>query len=73
MNAISDALMSYETIIFNDWEIILKAEMPVKWHCRYRDATVLFRQWLRETGIKPDEDNFKAHLMNKVVFVAGLF
>lgn len=54
--------MDATAIVFEDWEAVLKAEVPADRLRRYREAIVKFRYWLRETGKPAIGDVFKEHL-----------
>lgn len=51
-----------DAIVFEDWEVVLKAEVPPNLQRRYREAIVKFRYWLREKGKETVPDTFKEHL-----------
>ncbi len=54
--------MDDQPLVFEDWETVLKAEVPPDRQRRYREAIVKFRFWLREKGETPVVATFKAHL-----------
>ena len=49
-------------IRFEDWEAVLRAEVPADRQRAYREAIVKFRYWLREQGKPPTAESFKEHL-----------
>jgi len=54
--------MTSEPVVFEDWEAVLKTELPPDQQRSYREAIVKFRYWLRETGKQPVVETFKEHL-----------
>lgn len=61
-------------IVFNDWEAVLRTEVPPALRARYREAIVKFRYWLRETGKHAVQDSFREHLdWKKSYLPPGLF
>ena len=54
--------MSAETIVFDDWENVLRETVPPEKQGEWREAVVKFRHWLREAGKRPTVDVFKEHL-----------
>lgn len=63
--------MMNDAIVFEDWEVVLKAEVPPNLQRRYREAIVKFRYWLREKGKETVPDTFKEHLAWKQSENAG--
>lgn len=49
-------------IRFDDWESVLREQVPEDRQRAYREAIVKFRYWLRETGKSPVAGTFKEHL-----------
>ena len=45
--------MDITPIIFEDWEPVLRAAVPLDRYRAYREAIVKFRYWLRDTGWRP--------------------
>ena len=54
--------MTDATIIFDDWEAVLQAEVSPELRRPYREAIVKFRYWLRQTGKPATVATFKEHL-----------
>lgn len=46
----------------DDWESVLREQVPEDRQRAYREAIVKFRYWLRETGKSPVAGAFKEHL-----------
>ena len=59
--------MDDQPLVFEDWETVLKAEVPPERQRRYREAIVKFRFWLRgiagdRQGITGDRQKVKKKL-----------
>ena len=54
--------MENRPIVFDDWEQVLRAEVPSDRQKPYREAVVKFRYWLREKGKEAVEASFREHL-----------
>ena len=54
--------MDNGVVFFEDWERVLRAEVPLELQRGYREAIVKFRYWLREKGRSADVATFKEHL-----------
>ncbi len=56
--------------VFEDWESVLKAQVPPDRQRPYREAIVKFRYWLREKGKQPVVEAFKEHLAWKQSYLS---
>lgn len=54
--------MGLVSIRFEQWESVLRTEVPPERQRDYREAIVKFLYWLRQTGKAPDAETFKEHL-----------
>lgn len=63
--------MDAKPIVFEDWEAVLNAEVPLERQRRYREAIVKFRYWLRETGKPAIDAVFKEHLEWKKSYLSA--
>ena len=54
--------MDDAVIIFEDWERVLRTDIPAEQQSAYREAIVKFRYWLRETRKPANAETFKKHL-----------
>jgi hypothetical protein len=59
-----------DPVVFEDWETVLKAQVPPDRQRRYREAIVKFRYWLREKGKQPVVETFKEHLAWKQSYLS---
>ena len=57
-----EVIMNAETIVFEDWERVLRETVPPEKQWEWRTAVAKFRHWLRETGKEPTVEVFKEHL-----------
>jgi integron integrase len=62
--------MDDEAIFFEDWERVLRDEVPLELQRGYREAIVKFRYWLREKGRSADLATFKEHLAWKQSYLS---
>jgi len=54
--------METTPIVFENWETVLRMEVPEDRQQPYREAIVKFRDWLQDTGKSPVADTFKEHI-----------
>jgi len=59
-----------DSVVFEDWESVLKAQVPPDRQRPYREAIVKFRYWLREKGKQPVVETFKEHLAWKQSYLS---
>lgn len=59
-----------DSVVFEDWESVLKAAVPPDRQRGYREAIVKFRYWLREKGKQPVVETFKEHLAWKQSYLS---
>jgi integron integrase len=59
-----------DPVVFEDWESVLKAQVPPDRQRAYREAIVKFRYWLREKGKQPVVETFKEHLAWKQSYLS---
>jgi hypothetical protein len=59
-----------DPVVFEDWETVLKADVPPDRQRPYREAIVKFRYWLREKGKQPVVETFKEHLAWKQSYLS---
>ena len=57
-----DARMAEQAVAFDDWEVVLKADVSGEHYRSYREAIVKFRYWLRQTGKPATVATFQEHL-----------
>jgi integron integrase len=59
-----------DSVVFEDWESVLKAQVPPDRQRPYREAIVEFLYWLREKGKQPVVETFKEHLAWKQSYLS---
>jgi hypothetical protein len=57
-------------ITFDDWELVLRSEVPAAKQRGFREAIVKFRYWLQKTGKEPVVEVFKEHLAWKKSYLS---
>ena len=54
--------MEQPSVVFEDWERVLRDTVPADLQAGYREAVVKYRYWLREKGKSATAESFKEHL-----------
>ena len=54
--------MEQPSVVFEDWERVLRDTVPADLRAGYREAVVKYRYWLREKGKSATAESFKEHL-----------